>query len=71
MNPFLFGADWAWILAYNLRTAGALWAAWAGGASTVLHHGGEIRLCASIDRDRGESEPPRPKLTLVPLPQEG
>lgn len=35
---------WESILAHNLRIAAALWAAWAGGASTVIQ--GRIKICA-------------------------
>lgn len=70
MNPILVGADELWLLAHNLRVAGALWAAWAGGASTMREacesEDGEatIKRAASIDHHRSKLRPPT--LTLVP-----
>lgn len=70
MNPIIVGADELWLLAHNLRVAGALWAAWAGGAATVLAANDSddgaavIRRSASIDDRTTKLQPP--KLTLVP-----
>lgn len=53
------GTDWREILAWNLRTAGMLWSAWAGGAVTMRRaHDSEEGSADIIHRGRiGGPEP--------------
>lgn len=73
LQIFAWGREaWIDILSYNLRQAGALWAAWAGGGSTMraaMEEGSSsIFLVAKIEVQlvEDEAEPAKPHLTLVP-----
>lgn len=61
-------ADWSEVLAFNLRQAGALWSAWAGGAATMRDAYEAEDGSASIKRAGriGSDEPEPPRLRLVP-----
>lgn len=63
------GADELWLLAHNLRVAGALWAAWAGGAATMedayLSSDGTAAVKRRGTIDARTTRLP-PTLTLVP-----
>lgn len=64
-------ADWSEVLAYNLRQAGALWTAWAGGAATMRDAyesddgSASIKRAATLGPD-DEPVEPRRMLWLVP-----
>lgn len=65
----VWATSWSEVLSWNLRQAGALWAAWAGGASTMREAyesedgSALIKRAASISKP--EVERPR-HLSLVP-----
>lgn len=64
----LLGATWADLLAFNLRQAGALWAAWAGGAAS-MRDAFESDDGTAAQKRAGlieQARPERPRLVLVP-----
>lgn len=63
----VWALSWTEVLAWNLRQAGALWAAWAGGASTMEEAYQSDDGSALIKRVATISQPRRgPVLRLVP-----
>lgn len=55
--------DWPDVLAWNLRLAGALWAAWMGGITTILDDGLYVKGSGYLIQSVEEK---KPHLTLVP-----
>jgi len=68
VNARIHCDGWSGCLSYNLLIAGSLWAAWYGGARTVIE---DEEGCLYVRGDHSdvfeaEAEPRRPHLTLVP-----